>query len=478
MTYDGRMTTPAAPLRAVVYVRLSVYRGETDPTTSPARQREVSEAYCRAKGWEVLEVVEDLDVSGSDKGMRLDRPGLRRVRELLPSVGIVIFAKLDRLARSVVDFRAFAEEAERHGVALVSVAESLDLTTPGGRFVSTILAAFAEMEASTIAERTRAGKRAATQLRRWTGGGAPYGYEVVPHPSGKGKALAVNADEAEHIRAAVDVVLGGGSLYSAMRLLHERGSTPRKAAAWALSSVKVVLIGAAIRGHVSHLGDVLRDAEGLPEVVHAPIITEAEGLALDDLLAVKRPHLTRRKAFRLLSGVLRCSSCGGRLTVGSIKGKPRYSCKGRSDGAACERATSVMAEPVETFVSEAFLDAVGWMPVTELRLLDNGATEVASVEKAIAETTDQLREPDADVVALVERLTTLRARRTELAAAGPRLDYEVVATGETFAEAWTARDEAGRRDLLLSALDAVTIYPGVRGRRGFDASRVELEWRS
>jgi site-specific DNA recombinase len=92
-------------------------------------------------------VIEDLDVSGSDNGKRLDGPGLRKIRQRWDEFDVIIFAKLDRLARNVIDFRAFAEEAAEHGAALVSVDESLDLTSPSGKFVATILAAGSQHEA-------------------------------------------------------------------------------------------------------------------------------------------------------------------------------------------------------------------------------------------------------------------------------------------------------------------------------------------
>ena len=179
-----------------MYVRLSSHRGESDPSTSPARQEESCRAYCLAKGWEVDAVVSDLDVSGSDKGLRLDRPGLRTIRDRWADVQVVIFAKLDRLARNVIDFREFADEAAANGVALVSVAESLDLTTASGKFVATILAAFAEMEAATIAQRTSDGIDATRRLGRWAGGNPPYGMKIVPASDGPGFILAPDPETA------------------------------------------------------------------------------------------------------------------------------------------------------------------------------------------------------------------------------------------------------------------------------------------
>ena len=52
-------------------------------------------------------------------------------------VNAVIIAKLDRLTRSVKDLCSLLELFEKRGVALVSVAESLDAASAAGRLVFT-----------------------------------------------------------------------------------------------------------------------------------------------------------------------------------------------------------------------------------------------------------------------------------------------------------------------------------------------------
>jgi hypothetical protein len=49
-------------LRALLEIRLS---NETEEPTSPERQREQDEAYCGIKGWDIVHVCRDLDVSGA-----------------------------------------------------------------------------------------------------------------------------------------------------------------------------------------------------------------------------------------------------------------------------------------------------------------------------------------------------------------------------------------------------------------------------
>ena len=55
----------------------------------------------------------------------------------------VIIAKLDRISRSIVDFTLMLDNLSAHDVALVSVAENLDMNSAMGRLVSQILMVFA-----------------------------------------------------------------------------------------------------------------------------------------------------------------------------------------------------------------------------------------------------------------------------------------------------------------------------------------------
>ncbi|MBI1376077.1 MAG: hypothetical protein GC157_01120 [Frankiales bacterium] len=468
-------------LRAAVYVRLSVHRGEHDPSTSPERQREAAEAYCLAKGWRVAEVVEDLDVSASAKGLRLARPGLQRLRALFGEVDVIVFASLDRLARNVIDFRTFAAEADAHGVALVSVKESLDLTTSSGRFVATILAAFAEMEADTISERTRAGRAGAVDLRRWAGGIAPYGYVSIPHSSGKGRALAVEPTEAAHVRRAAETVLSGGSLYSALQSLNASGSKPRRAKAWSLSSLRVVLTNDATAGRMVHRGEVVRGEDGLALQVWEPVLPYEDVLALRARLAPSpQPRARTTRASRLLSGLLECATCGGSMRLHSRgqDGAQAYSCHGRSDGTGCTAAASISAADVEQYVARTFVADLGSEPeLYEIR--HEPASGLPSVEEAIqAAVAAVATSATADAV---DTLRALQERRAALLDAPPEVTVEWRETGRTIGEAFAEDSVEEARAMLAANIDGrILVFPGVRGRRpaSFDlGERLAWEWR-
>lgn len=97
------------------------------------------------------------EVAGGAKS----RPMLMRLVTELRAGDRLIVAALDRLGRRTAEILNLIEDLQRRGVVLISDRESLDYSTPVGRLVTQILISIAEMERSLIAERTKAGLKAA-----------------------------------------------------------------------------------------------------------------------------------------------------------------------------------------------------------------------------------------------------------------------------------------------------------------------------
>ena len=90
-------------------------------------------------------------------GTNRDRPGLAQALAAVRAGDVFVVPKLDRLARSVPDARAIAEQLEKKGVKLALGASVYDPTDPMGKMFFNILATFAEFEADLIRMRTREG---------------------------------------------------------------------------------------------------------------------------------------------------------------------------------------------------------------------------------------------------------------------------------------------------------------------------------
>jgi site-specific DNA recombinase len=83
---------------------------------------------------------------------------------------------LDRLGRKARIILDLVDQLGAAGAELVSCKESLDTTTPTGRFVLGIFAGLAQLERDTIVERTTDGRNARGRRDGEKGGRLPYGY--------------------------------------------------------------------------------------------------------------------------------------------------------------------------------------------------------------------------------------------------------------------------------------------------------------
>lgn len=117
--------------RAAGYARVSTEEQARDGYSLAAQERKIR-AYREAMGWELVDVFADAGRSG--KGLR-GREGITRLLEGSSSGRFerLIFVKLDRLARNLRDLLQICDRLESEGVGIVSVEESIDTATAGGR---------------------------------------------------------------------------------------------------------------------------------------------------------------------------------------------------------------------------------------------------------------------------------------------------------------------------------------------------------
>jgi DNA invertase Pin-like site-specific DNA recombinase len=89
------------------------------------------------------------------------RPGLVSAVEFCRAGDSLVVWKLDRLGRSLRHLIDTVNRLQSKGVEFISLQESVDTTTSGGKLVFHVFGALAEFEREMIRERTKAGLKAA-----------------------------------------------------------------------------------------------------------------------------------------------------------------------------------------------------------------------------------------------------------------------------------------------------------------------------
>lgn len=121
----------------------------------------------------------------------LERPGMQDLLSHVRKGDTVVAYSLSRLGRSTLDVLGLLQELERRGVAFRSVTEALDTSTPMGRMMLTVMAAFAQLEREMLVERTRAGMAVAKAKGRCQGRvETPGRREAVDALLAEGKTIA------------------------------------------------------------------------------------------------------------------------------------------------------------------------------------------------------------------------------------------------------------------------------------------------
>ena len=105
-------------------------------------------------------------VSGKDR----NRPELQKMLDFVREGDTVVIESISRLARSTRDFLNILDELEHKQVALVSLKEKIDTSTPTGRFLVSIFAALAQLEREQILIRQQEGVNAQKAAGTYTGG--------------------------------------------------------------------------------------------------------------------------------------------------------------------------------------------------------------------------------------------------------------------------------------------------------------------
>lgn len=179
--------------RVIGYVRVSTDE-QADSGAGLSAQRASILAEAEHRGWHIVDIIEDAGYSAKD----LRRPGIQRALEALKwdEADVLVVSKLDRLSRSLMDFTALMDRAQREGWGLVALDLGMDMGTPTGEAMANMMATFGQLERRLIGQRTKealAQKRKAGVILGRTPTMAPEVRERIASERIAGRTLAAIA---------------------------------------------------------------------------------------------------------------------------------------------------------------------------------------------------------------------------------------------------------------------------------------------
>lgn len=228
-------------MKALGYARVSSQ--EQIDGTSLKGQEDQIRAYAAMKGIELVDVFIDAGVSGGKP--LTERSAGRELVRILESgkIETIIIAKLDRGFRSASDCLVNVEHWEQMSIALHILnlgGQTIDTSTPTGKFFITVMAGAAELERNLIKERCNDGRKA----RKAEGkriGETPFGWTL----DDDGRTLVEDAREQEVLSLIARLRTQGYSLNRIAHELNERGVPAKKGGIWGFSQVRSILRRAA-----------------------------------------------------------------------------------------------------------------------------------------------------------------------------------------------------------------------------------------
>ena len=361
--------TTAQPC-AVIYAR---YSSDLQNPMSSRDQIALCRSLAERKGWQVVDVFDDPDAKGSAR----ERPQLSRLRSELGSgkFQFVLAEGLDRISRDQEDTANFYKTCAFANVEIFTVSEGLVSEIHVG-FSSTINAVFLKK----LAQNTHRGLTGTVQDGK-SGGGRSYGYRVPCYPDGArmvGK-LEICEEEALVIRRIFEEYANGRSpLHIAGALNADKIEAPRHkkknggSGHWKQNAINgnaargtgilnnSLYVGQRVWNRLQYrLHPVSRKRVSFIRPEEDRIVVPVPELRIvsDELWAAVKQRQGAQRAQRqahwngrdrnrlsgsqslrrrkyLLSGLLECGICGGKMTIAGVGTRKRYYCANHKEKSA------------------------------------------------------------------------------------------------------------------------------------------------
>lgn len=351
---------------AALYAR---YSSELQSDRSIEDQFDLCRAYADREGLIIVTTYEDRAQSGASLHGRLGLARLLRdAAERLFTC--VVVESLDRLSRDQADLATFYKRLTFLGIEIREVHGGK--ATPVNAAVRGLVGA---LYLADLADKTRRGLSGRVRDGKSAGGRA-YGYRAVP---GRAGDLEIVAEEAETVRRIFAAYAAGESPRAIAGILNGEGVLPPRGTKWNASTINGSRArGNGILGNALYRGEIVwnkvrmvkdpdtgrRVSRPNPPTQWQRRQADALQIVPEDLWAavearrraVQHSEHTapRFKIRHVLSGLLKCHSCGGSLVVRDREaGRTRVGCSTHKESRSCDNRKAFYLDRIERAVIAA-----------------------------------------------------------------------------------------------------------------------------
>ncbi|MFZ5558693.1 MAG: recombinase family protein [Pseudomonadota bacterium] len=455
------------PLRAALYLRVSTAR-QAEHDVSIPDQRKQGEAYCAARGYELVETYVEPGASATNDR----RPEFQRMMEAgtqrPPAFDVVIVHSFSRFFRDHFELEFYVRKLAKNGVRLVSMTQELG-DDPMHVMMRQIMALFDEYQSKENAKHTLRALKENARQGFWNGSLPPIGYRVVDAEKRGAKVkkkLEIDPLHADTVRLAFRLALEGDGTSGRMGVkaiakhLNERRLYTRTGGRWGIGAVHRMLTRTSYIG-VHEFNRRTKNGANKPDdqviAVPVPRLIDQETFdAVQAHLKARNPKVAPPQVVggpTLLTGICFCADCGGAMTIRTGKsGRYRYytcSIAARQGATGCKGRSIPMPkldDLVASHLEERLLDPERLEEVLASLLdrreerAERRRTIAAELAKRAAEADARLKRlydaierglADLDDPALKDRITELKATRDQARVDAERASMALEGAGQT-----------------------------------------------
>jgi DNA invertase Pin-like site-specific DNA recombinase len=437
-----------------IYVRVSRVAGrEGDSYITEAVQEERCRALATARGLAIGEVFTERDQSGG----KMERPAFAKALARIERgvSGGIIVARLDRFARTLLGGLQTLEQIREAGGVVLTAEGDFDTSTNTGELTLNLMLTLAQFELRRIRESWDVARERAVER----------GVHIAAAPAGYRKRADGVLEPSEHaaaVKAAFEMRAKGASQAEIARHLIETGVptvwSHRASSSWSIRAVQLLLQNRVYLGEARSGAYVKKDA-------HEALVTRALFRAVQDRKGKAKAASKNGGDGPLLGGgLLRCASCGCRLSMDTTRARGKtyrfYRCKSNP---ACTARVSVSAGKIEPYLEgivRRFLAGAMYEPEQHTDGLTALRDELADAEEELRELVESDEPIPAAVLAARGKVLQARIVAAQEALEQAEAAQEIPLTFPSSVEAWDALTVPQKRRIMTTLLGKVVVHKG------------------